>query len=639
MKFSQFLVGRRVFVKRVASVCSSIGIAVSLAACSSQGFSLSDNGYGRDGRHGSIPIPSEPVYGYPDRTGAAGSPYGAPFRSAAVEEHSQPVIQRTSLAPVGTASYESAGDASLIGASFAMQPVDGDDAGGTGAHYRAKGASAQRYAQAAHGYEDYRPYRSPYASSTYEPSDSDDDHNGNYVVVEGDTLYGVAKRFGLSTIELAELNGITGSTIYVGQHLRVGGAPKYTGTSRHYNGSGDHDAGPAYEENGDADEDRKSPPSYYRAGEGRRYTSYADYAPQRTGARAYGDDDYRSSRANPAKRHHGYADERHARRYEGPSDHGRDDRDGHHYKKPGGADYSYSVRVGDSLYEIARRNGLSHRELADYNDIPVSATLYPGQVLLIPKERSYDWGRKHDNGDDDDRDRRYYRRGEDENGYSRRVPYSQDSTGAKRGEQGERRLAQKKTAPKREAPKPVAEDAKPDVQPTPASSPESKPEPILAAHREIAADRNSADAGPADTKDCQGLLAQPVARAATTFREPVQGLIVAKFGSRQDGSFNDGIDFSVPKGTPVKAAENGVVAYVGNELPGFGNLILVRHADGFVTAYAHNDEVLVRRCEVVKRGQMISKAGATGKVTKPLLHFELRKDSKAVDPEAFFSRS
>jgi murein DD-endopeptidase MepM/ murein hydrolase activator NlpD len=119
----------------------------------------------------------------------------------------------------------------------------------------------------------------------------------------------------------------------------------------------------------------------------------------------------------------------------------------------------------------------------------------------------------------------------------------------------------------------------------------------------------------------------------------VQGLITAKFGSRQDGSFNDGIDFSVPKGTPVKAAENGVVAYAGNELPGFGNLVLVRHAEGYVTAYAHNDEVLVRRCDVVKRGQVISKAGATGKVSQPQLHFELRKDSKPVDPEGFFSRS
>ncbi len=95
----------------------------------------------------------------------------------------------------------------------------------------------------------------------------------------------------------------------------------------------------------------------------------------------------------------------------------------------------------------------------------------------------------------------------------------------------------------------------------------------------------------------------------------------------------------MPKGTPVKAAENGVVAYVGNELPGFGNLVLVRHADGFVTAYAHNDELLVRRCEVVKRGQIISKAGASGKTSQPQLHFELRKDFKPVDPEAFFARS
>ncbi|NJM35803.1 MAG: M23 family metallopeptidase, partial [Rhodomicrobium sp.] len=95
----------------------------------------------------------------------------------------------------------------------------------------------------------------------------------------------------------------------------------------------------------------------------------------------------------------------------------------------------------------------------------------------------------------------------------------------------------------------------------------------------------------------------------------------------------------IPKGTPVKAAENGVVAYAGNELAGFGNLILVRHADGYVTAYAHNDELMVKRCEVVKRGQIIAKAGATGKVSKPQLHFEVRKDSKPVDPEGYFSRS
>ena len=118
---------------------------------------------------------------------------------------------------------------------------------------------------------------------------------------------------------------------------------------------------------------------------------------------------------------------------------------------------------------------------------------------------------------------------------------------------------------------------------------------------------------------------------------PVQGMVVARFGAQSDGSFNDGINFSVPKGTAVKAAENGVVAYAGDELAGFGNLVLIRHADGFVTAYAHNDELLVRKCDVVKRGQIISKAGATGKASAPQLHFELRKDSKPMDPDGHFS--
>jgi murein DD-endopeptidase MepM/ murein hydrolase activator NlpD len=175
----------------------------------------------------------------------------------------------------------------------------------------------------------------------------------------------------------------------------------------------------------------------------------------------------------------------------------------------------------------------------------------------------------------------------------------------------------------------------------PASGPSREPEsqPILAAHRDVDPQRQAGNSAASDAGNCESLLANPVARSAQTFRQPVQGLMVAKFGSNKDGSFNDGVDFSVPKGTPVKAAENGVVAYVGNELSGFGNLVLVRHADGYVTAYAHNDEVMVSRCDVVKRGQVIAKAGTTGKVTQPQLHFELRKDSKAIDPLSHFSRS
>lgn len=116
------------------------------------------------------------------------------------------------------------------------------------------------------------------------------------------------------------------------------------------------------------------------------------------------------------------------------------------------------------------------------------------------------------------------------------------------------------------------------------------------------------------------------------FRWPVKGKIIANFGARPDKSHNDGIDISVPQGAEVMAAEGGVVAYSGNELKGYGNLILIRHDGGWVSAYGHNDELLVKRGDKVKRGQTIAKAGNTGAVDRPQLHFELRQDSKPVDP-------
>lgn len=134
-------------------------------------------------------------------------------------------------------------------------------------------------------------------------------------------------------------------------------------------------------------------------------------------------------------------------------------------------------------------------------------------------------------------------------------------------------------------------------------------------------------------------LPEPEAMSAGTFRWPVRGRIISEFGSRPNGAQNDGINVAVPEGTSVKAAENGVVAYVGNELKGYGNLILVRHADDWVTAYAHNSQILVKRGDQVQRGQIIAKAGQTGAVTQPQLHFELRKGSRPVDPTRYMSGS
>ena len=102
--------------------------------------------------------------------------------------------------------------------------------------------------------------------------------------------------------------------------------------------------------------------------------------------------------------------------------------------------------------------------------------------------------------------------------------------------------------------------------------------------------------------------------ALPTFRWPVRGKVITSYGAKTNGKSNDGINLAVPEGTPVKAAEDGVVAYSGNELKGYGNLVLVRHANGYVTAYAHASEILVKRGDTIKRGQIIAKSGQSGEV-------------------------
>lgn len=134
-------------------------------------------------------------------------------------------------------------------------------------------------------------------------------------------------------------------------------------------------------------------------------------------------------------------------------------------------------------------------------------------------------------------------------------------------------------------------------------------------------------------------LPKPEPMAGNQFRWPVKGRIVAGFGARPSGKHNDGINVAVPKGTSIKAAENGVVAYAGSELEPYGNLILIRHANNWVTAYAHNDQLLVKRGDTVRRGQIIGKAGQSGNVSQPQLHFELRKGSKPVNPLSYMANS
>jgi len=117
------------------------------------------------------------------------------------------------------------------------------------------------------------------------------------------------------------------------------------------------------------------------------------------------------------------------------------------------------------------------------------------------------------------------------------------------------------------------------------------------------------------------------------FRWPARGRIIQGFKS----GGNDGINISVPAGTSVRAAESGTVVYSGDGLKGYGNLVLIKHPNGFVSAYGNNGELDVKRGELVKRGQVIAKSGDTGNVNSPQLHFELRKGSTPVDPTSYLA--
>jgi murein DD-endopeptidase MepM/ murein hydrolase activator NlpD len=174
--------------------------------------------------------------------------------------------------------------------------------------------------------------------------------------------------------------------------------------------------------------------------------------------------------------------------------------------------------------------------------------------------------------------------------------------------------------------------AKPEPDHGPAASkPAGKDAASAAPVQTIALATPSSDPPGSDSSMKAGLDASP------GFRWPVHGRIIAAFGQKPNGQQNDGIDVAVPENTPVKAAEDGVVAYAGSELKGYGNLVLVRHANGYVTAYAHAKELLVKRGDQIKRGQVIAKSGQSGNAEVPQLHFEVRRGSAPVDPMQFLN--
>lgn len=255
---------------------------------------------------------------------------------------------------------------------------------------------------------------------------------------------------------------------------------------------------------------------------------------------------------------------------------------------------THTVKQGESLYAIARENKVKLSELERHNGIADSRKVKPGTVLKVPGH-----------GSDS-------------------VASSADS------------------APSSAA-APVAPPAQSMAE---ASSPPATPSSVAPAML-----NGSSNAAPSDNRvakletpntatDAGGSVpAQGQGSVAgAKLRWPVAGKIVGNFGPRPDGTHNDGVNIAAPLGTDVHAAESGVVAYAGDELKGYGNLVLIRHDNGWVTAYAHADEILVKRGDRIKRGQVVAKAGRTGQVDQPQVHFELRQGQKPVDPTPFLER-
>jgi murein DD-endopeptidase MepM/ murein hydrolase activator NlpD len=173
------------------------------------------------------------------------------------------------------------------------------------------------------------------------------------------------------------------------------------------------------------------------------------------------------------------------------------------------------------------------------------------------------------------------------------------------------------------APKPLVSAPKPVVE-QPKVAALTQPEPV----------KTVAPAAPAPAPQpevAKTPAPEPEATASVSgdFRWPARGRVIAGFGANGG---NEGINIAVPEGTPVKATEAGTVTYAGSEVKGYGNLVLIKHENGFVSAYAHNGSLSVKRGEQVKRGQVIATSGQSGNVTSPQLHFEIRKGAQPVDP-------
>ncbi len=262
----------------------------------------------------------------------------------------------------------------------------------------------------------------------------------------------------------------------------------------------------------------------------------------------------------------------------------------------------HQVKPGETLTAIAQAYGTTRPKLAALNDLDEWANVRIGQKLKVPGGKPAATAKAEPAA-------KPKVVAEAKPAKPAKKP-AETVAEAKPTKKPVETVAARETAPAKAAPKAVAQAEPEDDAPVETASTPARSTAVAAAEAEPKAD----------------------APATPAFRWPVKGRVISSYGQGADG-----LNISVPEGTAVKAAEEGVVAYAGNELKGYGNLVLIRHANGWVTAYAHAKDLNVKRGDTVRRGQVIATAGQTGDVNAPQLLFELRRGATPVDPRPYLS--
>ena len=271
-----------------------------------------------------------------------------------------------------------------------------------------------------------------------------------------------------------------------------------------------------------------------------------------------------------------------------------------------GACNGVRVRKGDTLYSISKRHDVPMRAIIEENDLKPPYILSIGQYLVLPRQKTY-----------------RVRTGDTLYSIATRHGMTVSSLAKINN------ISAPYTIHRGDVLK-ISSWAEEEKQVASAPSP-SVAKPI--ATGSVVADRQAEISQRKNVKNptaFKGKANVPKAQAGKRFAWPVSGKVVSPFGSN-----NDGINIAGKAGTPVKAADGGTVAYAGNELKGYGNLVLIKHKDGWITAYAHNRKLLVKKGAIVKKGQQIAEMGSTGGVKTPQLHFEIRYKAKVVNPNQY----